>query len=166
MSKILILIRHAKSDWTVSGQKDIDRTLNDRGHRDAPRMGKILLDKGMEIDAFITSNAERAKLTARYFTEQFKIDEAETLINENLYEASARVWMNEINALNNDFKTVAMFGHNPGISYFSEYVTKEEMGEIPTCAVVGIQFEFDDWKLISQNSGKLIFFEYPEKYNF
>lgn len=164
MTKKLILVRHAKSDWSVSGQKDFDRTLNDRGHRDAPRMGKVLFDKGIAIDAFISSAAERAYLTAQYFAEQFKLPVEEIIINENLYEASARVWMNEVNQLNNNFNTVVIFGHNPGISHFAEYVTKEELGEIPTCAIIGIALELDDWKMVSQNSGTLLFNEYPEKY--
>jgi phosphohistidine phosphatase len=72
--------------------------------------------------------------------------------------------MNEVNDLDNNLTTVVIFGHNPGISYFSEYMTKEELGEIPTCAIIGIAFEVDDWKLISENMGKLIFNEFPEKY--
>jgi len=166
MPKLLVLVRHAKSDWSVSGQKDIERVLNERGHRDAPRMGKILVDKSLLVDAFISSSADRAKITARYFVEQFKVPEEKIIINENLYEASARVWMNEVNTLDNQLNTVVMFGHNPGISYFSEYVTKEEFGEIPTSAIVGIFFEVEDWKLVSGNGGKLIFYEYPEKSNF
>jgi len=165
MPKILILVRHAKSDWSVAAQKDIERVLNERGHRDAPRMGKILADKQLKIDAFISSPADRAKLTARYFVEQFKVAEENIIINENLYEASARVWMNEVNELDNQLNTVVMFGHNPGISYFSEYVTKEELGEIPTCAIVAISFDVEDWKLVTGNAGKLIFYDYPEKYN-
>ncbi|MFN0048405.1 MAG: SixA phosphatase family protein [Cytophagales bacterium] len=164
MPKLLILVRHAKSDWSLSGQKDFDRTLNERGHRDAPRMGKVLFDKNISIDAFISSPAERARLTARYFVEQFKVEEDSIIMNENIYEASARVWMNEVNDLDNNLNTVVIFGHNPGISYFSEYMTKEELGEIPTCAIIGIAFEVDDWKLISENMGKLVFNEFPEKY--
>jgi phosphohistidine phosphatase len=59
MSKTLILVRHAKSDWSIDGQKDYDRTLNARGHRDAPRMGQILANKNLKIDKLITSGAER-----------------------------------------------------------------------------------------------------------
>lgn len=166
MPKILILVRHAKSDWSVAGQKDFDRSLNERGHRDAPRMAQLLKDKNLTIDALISSPAERARHTALYFIEQLKRNEDEIILNENLYEASARIWMNEVNELDNNFNTVVMFGHNPGISYFAEYVTKSEIGELPTCAILGIAFETDDWKTVSEDTGKAIFFEYPKNTDF
>jgi len=41
--KILNLMRHAKSSWKEAGElKDIERTLNSRGKRDAPFMGELL----------------------------------------------------------------------------------------------------------------------------
>ena len=48
MTKTLILIRHAKSDRSDSGQKDFDRELNPRGHSDAPRMGGKLVELGVK----------------------------------------------------------------------------------------------------------------------
>ena len=35
----LMLLRHAKSDWTVPGARDRDRPLNARGREAAPKMG-------------------------------------------------------------------------------------------------------------------------------
>lgn len=162
MSKTLILVRHAKSDWSIPGQKDFDRSLNERGHRDAPRMAQLLLEKQILIDAVITSTATRAKLTAEYFNEQLFKGQKELIENENLYEASARVWMNEVCALSNGLNTVLMVGHNPGISYFAEYLTKSELGEIPTCAIVGISFEIESWSEVSGATGNLLFYDYPK----
>lgn len=163
MTKTLILVRHAKSDWSIAGQKDYDRTLNSRGHREAPRMGKILAEKNIKIDTLISSGAERAKLTAMYFAEQLKFDTDNIVLNDNLFEASARIWMNEVCDLDNKLNTVVMFGHNPGISYFIEYVCKSALDEIPTCAVVGIQFEIDSWKEVSSGTGKMIFYDIPSE---
>jgi phosphohistidine phosphatase len=38
--KTLFLIRHAKSSWDDTALPDKDRPLDDRGKRDAPKMGK------------------------------------------------------------------------------------------------------------------------------
>ena len=38
----LMLLRHAKSDWTVPGARDHDRTLNARGREAAPKMGAYM----------------------------------------------------------------------------------------------------------------------------
>ena len=41
--KNLLILRHAKWDWEFTDLSDHDRPLNNRGKRDAPRMGKVLL---------------------------------------------------------------------------------------------------------------------------
>ena len=43
--KRLYLLRHAKSSWDSPSLSDHDRELNDRGRRDAPRMGAALAGK-------------------------------------------------------------------------------------------------------------------------
>ena len=47
--KQLLIIRHAKSSWDLSGLNDFDRPLNDRGIKDAPTMAKRLLDKNIAV---------------------------------------------------------------------------------------------------------------------
>jgi len=162
MTKTLILVRHAKSDWSINGQKDFERTLNEVGHRDAPRMGNKFALLGMMPDVLISSPAERAKLTAEYFAEQLKLDTETIIYNANIYEASVRTLMNEINALGDKYNIVMIFGHNPGLSYFAEYTTKAEIVEMPTCAIIGITFEIESWNMVSEGSGKLEFFTFPE----
>ena len=43
--KNLLIMRHAKSSWEFTDLSDHDRPLNNRGKRDAPRMGKVLLKR-------------------------------------------------------------------------------------------------------------------------
>ena len=45
--KRLILMRHAKSDWSHPGRSDHDRPLNRRGVKAAPAMGAWLIARGM-----------------------------------------------------------------------------------------------------------------------
>ena len=162
MIKNIILVRHAKSDWSVAGQRDFDRTLNDRGHMDAPRMGIKFKDRGIMPDILISSPALRAKLTAEYFAEQLKYDFEKIVWNEDIYDASIRVLLNEISLFDDNWNTVMIFGHNPGLSYLAEYITKEEIGEIPTCSVMSIEFTIDSWKEVSQGMGKISFYDYPK----
>ncbi len=63
--KKLHLIRHAKSDWSNPILDDFDRPLNKRGKKNAPFMGKILRDKGVNPDLIISSPAYRARETAK-----------------------------------------------------------------------------------------------------
>ena len=65
--KTLLILRHAKSSWNNPDLSDYDRSLNRRGKRDAPRMGKFLRQQSLIPDLIISSTAKRAKKTAKLF---------------------------------------------------------------------------------------------------
>ena len=65
--KTLLIIRHAKSSCDITTLNDFDRALNERGKKDAPVMAQRLVDKHINIEAFVTSPAKRAKKTAEFF---------------------------------------------------------------------------------------------------
>ena len=46
-SKILLIVRHAKSSWEIGTLSDFERSLNERGKKDAPMMAKRLIDKNV-----------------------------------------------------------------------------------------------------------------------
>ncbi|MBC7759767.1 MAG: histidine phosphatase family protein [Phormidesmis sp. FL-bin-119] len=163
MFKHLVLMRHAKSDWSVTGQKDFDRELNPRGNRDAPRMGgRLTQEKGLKPDLVIASPAIRTSNTAKYVCEQLKFPEEKIVFDEEIYEGSVRSLLKVVNSLDDSCNTVLLVGHNPGISYLAEYITKQEIGELPTSGIVSIHFEFDSWSLISEGTGKLEWYIYPK----
>ena len=60
----LYVMRHAKSDWTVSDASDFERPLNKRGMKDVPRVGRALQGTGLLPQRVITSPAARALATA------------------------------------------------------------------------------------------------------
>src|SRR6478735_1444307 len=164
MPKQLVLMRHAKSDWSVSDQKDFDRELNFRGHRDAPKMGaRMKLEKGFVPDLVVCSPAARARLTAQYVCEQLPFDEEKVIFEDDIYEASVRTLLRVVNTLDDAHDKVMIFGHNPGLSYFIEYLTKETVGDIPTAAIACLVFELDTWKAVSEATAKLQWYIYPKE---
>jgi len=84
--KQLLLIRHAKSSWDDAAINDIDRPLNDRGKKDAPKMAERLLDKKVKIDGFYSSPAKRALTTCKLFVKAY--DKKEKNIIECVYKAN------------------------------------------------------------------------------
>lgn len=163
MYKTLFLIRHAKSDWSVLGQKDFDRTLNARGISDAPRMGAKLKSLGLVPEWIISSPSERTRMTLEYMTEQmaYPLEKIEWV--EDIYEASLRTLLRVINELPEEKQSVAIVGHNPGLTFVAEYLTGEVLGNIPTCGVVVLQWESMSWENISQNTASMKHFLYPKK---
>ena len=63
--KHLLLLRHAKSSWESADLSDHQRPLNERGKRDAPRMGHWICQQELQPDLVISSTALRAEQTAR-----------------------------------------------------------------------------------------------------
>ena len=72
--KTILCVRHAKSGWDDPSLSDIERKLTDRGKSDAKVMAKRLKERWIEIDAFVSSTAKRAKKTAKIFMKEFEKD--------------------------------------------------------------------------------------------
>jgi phosphohistidine phosphatase len=162
MSKKVYFLRHAKSDWSDSGQKDFDRALNGRGQTDAPKMGITLREKGIHPDLIISSPAVRAKNTAEYIAEQLRYDTDQIFFEPDIYESSARTLLSIVNNLEEKYSNVMIVGHNPGLTHIVEYLTKEPIGNIPTSGVALVSFEIGSWKEVTEGVGKLDFFLYPK----
>lgn len=163
--KNLILLRHAKSDWSVPNQKDIERELNERGYRVAPKMGGKLVELNKNPDLIICSTSVRTRQTVVLVVEQLDYDEDKIVYEEELYDASTRILMQVVCNLPNEHDTIMLVGHNPALTYFAEYITGSEIGNIPTCGVVSVHFDIDDWNQVSQN-GILEWYIYPEQFGF
>src|SRR6478609_9785737 len=103
MGKTLILIRHAKSDWSDGGEKDFDRGLNQRGNMDAPRMGGKLKEMGIMPDLIVSSPALRTTLTTEYICEQINYPFDKVDFQEDIYEASVRTLLKVVNELNDKY---------------------------------------------------------------
>lgn len=164
--KKLTLIRHAKSDWTDPVVKDFDRPLNSRGHRVAPKMGVKLHEMGFAPALLVSSPAVRARATTEYLIEQLKYDLTEVRFDDELYEASVRILLSMVNQLSDDLGHVAFVGHNPTLTYLTEYLTGDEVGDLPTCAVVQMDFEVDTWEAVSKDTGTIASYIYPKRFDF
>jgi phosphohistidine phosphatase SixA len=53
--KKLFLVRHAKAEEASVGEKDIDRTLHNKGLMDAPRMGRIIAEEAIRPQKLVSS---------------------------------------------------------------------------------------------------------------
>lgn len=160
--KKLLLIRHAKSSWNDVSQKDFDRPLNDRGHRDAPRMAKRLLKENISIDRFVSSPALRALTTAGYFAELYDTKKKKVVQEPSLYLAGPEVFFNIISRLDDGDKTVAIFSHNPGITEFVNRLGVARVDDMPTCAIFGVEADIKSWKDFEQAGKKFWLFDYPK----
>lgn len=162
MAKRLILIRHAKSDWGNPSVSDFDRPLNKRGNANAPEMAKRMVSQKIYPDLIVSSPALRAKTTAHYFAKEWEIDKNNIQMDKNIYEAGLKSLLNVVNHFDNQYQTIAMFGHNPGFTDFANYLSDVNIYNMPTCSIVILEFPFEEWNLVSGSTAKVLLFDYPK----
>jgi len=160
--KQLFIIRHAKSDQSFFGN-DFERPLNDRGRSDAPVMAKRLLDKKFKIDALVSSPAVRAKQTAESFADTLKMPPAEIIFVSALYHAAPEVFYEVVAGLPDELSMVAVFSHNPGISYFVNNLTETKVDNMPTCSVFAVSADITAWSGFNKAKKEFLFFDYPKR---
>src|SRR5690242_21738198 len=114
--KTLFLIRHAKSSWDDTALPDKDRPLNDRGKRDAPKMGKRLAKRDVKPDLILSSPAKRALTTAKIIAKKLEYKFTDIVVNDRLYAGAAHDLLNVIHRLGDRPKRVILFGHNPELT--------------------------------------------------
>lgn len=156
--RTLILVRHAKSDWTHEVE-DFLRPLNERGHENARTMAKYLLEKGIPIDQFLSSPAKRALTTCRYFAETYSQPSIKKV--EDLYEPLLEDFYSTIEKADDRHESLALFSHNPTISEFG-YKLDPETPEFPTCGVAIFEVETLLWSEFSSAPIKLKHFFTPK----
>lgn len=160
----LALIRHAKSSWDEPALDDFDRPLNKRGNRDAPFMGQKLKELGAEFDVIITSPAARALATTRLIAAEIGYPEEKIQTDERIYEASWQRLLEVVNDVDDVNSRVALVGHNPGMSHFAAVLAGDGPGDMPTCAIVLLEFDVAGWSEVGPAMAILRSFEYPKKY--
>jgi len=159
--KILVIVRHAKSSWDQPGLSDFDRPLNERGKKDAPVMANRLKEKGIELEHLVSSPAKRAKKTAKYFAEEFRLKKEDIKLVEALYGATQPQFLQAIKEIEDKYKTVALFSHNPGVTDFASSLTNIRVDDMPTCAMFAVQANTDSWIDFIEVEKNFLFFDYP-----
>lgn len=154
--KTIYFIRHAKSDWEHSNLADIDRPLNDRGFRDAPYMANFLKEKITNIDAIVTSPANRAYTTASFFADAFLIDRGNMVVQSQIYMASRMTILSLITTFPDHWNKVLLFGHNPTMTELANLFGNNEdwIDNIPTCGISQVEAGIQTWKQFSPESAQ------------
>jgi len=143
--KRLILMRHAKSDWSAGISSDHDRPLNPRGRKAAADLGDWLRNMALTPDQVLSSSSMRTRETL------VRLDlppDTDAQFDRTLYLADEMTILNALRAALGE--TVLMLGHNPGIGVFAESIVSEppahpQFHQYPTGATLVAEFDIDDW---------------------
>jgi phosphohistidine phosphatase len=151
--KTLILLRHAKSDWSDTTLRDFDRALNRRGVRAATIMGEWARRQGLTFDALIASPAVRVVETLTHFAEAHG-GCPQPIWDRRLYLASSATIQDVIHEAPATAQTLLLVGHNPGLEDLildlvpadGLSVARDAVEEkLPTAAVAVLRFDAEQW---------------------
>ena len=161
--KSLTLLRHAKSSWTETGLSDHDRPLNERGKRDAPTMASRIQESGIRPSLILSSTALRAWTTAKVVAQQISYPIEFLQREERLYHAGIQKIIEVLNDQDAGFNNIMIVGHNPGFTELANLLVPGLTHNIPTCGLVSVQFDSEDWNLESIDPAELVVYDYPKK---
>ena len=103
--KSVLILRHAKSSWKDPNLPDHDRTLNKRGKRDAPLMGRLLKKEHLVPDVIISSTAIRARSTAEVVAKASGY-KGEIIMDKSLYADGSEAYIGIMHNLSDEFVRV------------------------------------------------------------
>ena len=158
----LILLRHAKSSWTQSGQSDFERCLNERGISDSKEMGGRLALRAIRPLRVICSSATRASETASLVTRELGLPVDSLVFDKRLYLAEPADLMIVLNEQSARDTTLMLVGHNPGITTFANRLGDGHVDNMPTCCYVEISFDAKQWSDVDWGAGKFAYVDWPK----
>jgi phosphohistidine phosphatase len=162
MKKTLILVRHASAEEDNFRVKDFDRQLVSKGLSEAAIMGKWLVEKSITPDRFVTSTAARAYKTAEIVADQFRRNVSDIVKIDSLYDGGPRAYLGTVNNTPEDVEKLILFGHNPDITYFGEYLSGGDIGSMKKGSIAILEFENLKWEEVSAKTAKFVSYTTPK----
>lgn len=164
----LMLLRHAKSDWSAHGLHDIDRPLNARGRDAAPRIGAYMAKHAIVPDAVLVSPASRTRETWTLVAQALKAARRPKF-DGRIYEAPPQVILAAIMETPASAKTLLVVGHNPGMHSLAlaligsgDPAARARLSDkFPTAGLAVIDFPARRWSAVEPASGALDRFVTP-----
>lgn len=144
---VLLIMRHAKSDQSAN-VADFERPLNERGLRDAEKMGAWLKAQKIIPDRIVSSPAIRAKQTTQIVCKQLGRDIKDIIWDERVYEAGLGNLLDVISDHKKNANCLMLTGHNPVLEKLLEYLSQDEArrnkdGKLLTAAAIAV-LQYDE----------------------
>ena len=138
----LILLRHAKSDWSVGDGTDFSRPLAPRGECELAVIASAVKPYLAGRISCLCSPAMRTRQTfdigAPYWPDIIPVYE------ESLYHASVGILLYNIEKTEKTADTVFIIGHNPGLSRLLRALSPQSPSHMPTSAAAIFKKQEDE----------------------
>ena len=160
-SKVLLLLRHAKSSWDDPALADHDRPLAARGRKAAQRIGARLRSDQTPVSLVLCSSARRARETIELVAPPGELE-----IDERLYGASAGELLQRLREVPDEVVAVMLVGHNPAMHDLAVELLAGDgdqvIGKFPTGALATLTFT-GSWRALAAHRAELVTFLKPRE---
>ena len=158
--KRLILMRHAKSDWSDLTKPDHERVINERGRRSAEAIGRWMRSRSLHPDHILCSDAARTRATVA----RLSLEDTSTTLMRQLYLAEPDVMADALRSRVED--CILMVAHNPGSAMLADMLVETapdhpSFDAYPTCATLVVDFDIENWRELRHGTGKVVEFVVP-----
>jgi phosphohistidine phosphatase len=155
---VLLILRHAKSDWNAAYSRDHDRPLNNRGIKAAEKIGRMLTQVERTPDLVVASSATRTLQTARLAAKAGAWN-APIRSDPQLYGGSVGDMLSVIESVE-DVETLMIVGHQPTCASAISRLTGANV-TVKTATVAAIEFPTRTWSNVLAMTGTLRFLVHP-----
>jgi phosphohistidine phosphatase len=153
--RTLLLLRHAKSDWSTA-LDDHERPLNERGRRArhviADHLAAQVAGGGVGVDRIVSSDAVRALATAEPLAAALGL---ELVVEPAIYDASVGGLLAVVRSQPDGAGSVVLVGHNPGVEELSATLAGRPVG-YPTAALGTLALDVERWAAVGPGCGRLV----------
>jgi phosphohistidine phosphatase len=134
--RTVLLLRHAETEDTRPGGKDIDRALTEGGQEQARAVGAYLASQQLTPDAVLCSAAVRTRQTF----ELLSINPEHVDISRDYYNAGADTLIAALRMPDPAVRTVLLVGHAPGVPAVAYELADSETSDPRALAAIDGRF--------------------------
>ena len=154
--KTLCLVRHGEAA-IKPGIADFDRPLTSWGRQQVKNSGKEFTKLNLSFDLLVTSSALRAVETGSMLTEAMNY-QGVVETRSTLYDASQSAFLAELLTFSNDYASILVVAHNPGIFEVAMKLLFAECIGFGCGDGLVLEFPVEDWRDLLSVDGSVVQF--------
>lgn len=160
----LLLLRHAKSDWTDDQTPDAERPLSRRGRQGCALLADYLHAGDLAPDLVLCSSALRTRQTVEGIAGALPTN-VPVLTEDRLYLADVSDLLERLRELDDGVPTVLLVGHNPSIHALAVGLLRSserhQVPTFPTAAFAAEELLVGRWAELGPSTTRLVSYVTP-----
>jgi len=153
--KVVFFTRHAHAVQENKKHPVLDRTrpLDEKGERDAEKLGETLSVLSFKDVIFLTSSATRTFMTAEHIIRMINAESFEVISSEKFYHVPVKNYFEYLRYKSlHDRNHVFFVGHNSAMTKVLLKISGRPKAFIPTAGVMALAIKTDNWRSFYQES--------------